>query len=483
MKQRCKALLLASILACSGLITQGAAAEEKRTTIADQTQVAVTIYNENLALVKDTRQLRLDTGFNALAFAEVSALIRPETAFLRSLSHPQGFYLIEQNFDFDLLTPQKLLEKYVGKSVGIIKVHPKTAAETREEATVLSVNGGVILQYKDRIEMQAPGRIVFDSVPQNLRERPTLVTQLNSASAKTQTLELSYLTGGLSWKADYVAELSDDDASLDLNAWVTLNNNSGTTYSNATLQLVAGNVNQAPPETELVGMMQRTRVLELAKADTTMAAEALFEYHMYSLKRKTTIAQKQSKQVALLSAESVPVSKEYLLEGHDYYYQSRYNPLGEKLKVGVFVEFENKTSAKLGLPLPKGVVRVYKKDSAGNAQFIGEDRIDHTPENEKVRLKLGDAFDVTAEKKQTEFRRKSAKGPHSYVYDVSFELHLKNAKDTPVTVTVLEPVPGDWVMLKETHKHAKASSGTAAWHVKVPAKGDTTLEYTVKVRY
>ncbi len=476
-----KSMVLALVLAAP--YAASAAIDEKRTTLEDQSQVAVTIYNQDLALVKDTRKLSLDRGLNALAFREVSARMRPETAFLRSLTHPEGFYLLEQNFDFDLLTPHKLLEKYVGKRVGVVRTHPRTGAEKIEQATVLSVNEGVVLRYADRIEMQAPGRIVFNEVPDNLRDRPTLVTQLNSATEQPQTLELSYLTGGLDWKADYVAELSADDAHLDLNGWVTLTNQSGTTYRNARLQLVAGDVNRV--EEAFQAKVERKRLAErtLAKADTGMSEEGLFEYHLYSLNRATTIAENQTKQVALMSAASVPVSKEFLLKGADYYYHSSYGDLGQKLKVGVFVEFDNKESSHLGLPLPKGIVRVYKKDSGGNAQFVGEDRIDHTPKNEKIRLKLGDAFDVTANKTQTRFKRRPATGAFSYVFDASFTVQIKNAKKEAVTVTVLEPIPGDWMMIKESHPHEQAAAGTARWRVTVPPEGETTLSYTVKVRY
>ena len=214
-----------------------------------------------------------------------------------------------------------------------------------------------------------------------------------------------------------------------------------------------------------------------------MTQESLFEYHLYTLQRPTTLANQQTKQVSLLSASSVPVRKELLLSGNDFYYSNSVGDLGQKIKVGVYVEFNNKESANLGQPLPKGVVRVYKRDSAGNAQFVGEDRIDHTPKNEKVRLHLGDAFDVTADRKQTDFRRREATNVASYVHESAYEIVLRNAKPEAVTVTVREPVPGDWTMLQESQKHSKVASGTAQWQVVVPAGGSTTLKYRVLVRY
>jgi hypothetical protein len=469
----------------AALLTFGcahAAVTERPSTLSDQQSVAVTIYNENLALVKDVRRVALDRGPNRLALREVSARMRPETALLRSLSHPGSFSLLEQNFDFDLLTPAKLLEKYVGREVRIVKTHPQTGEETLETATVLAANSGVVLRIGDRIETGRPGRIVYDGVPPNLRDRPTLVSELDSARAGAQTVELSYLSGGLSWKADYVAELNAKDDALDLNGWVTLTNRSGTTYPDARLQLVAGDVNRVHEEMRFAAKAGVMREAAPAAADA-MREESLFEYHLYTLQRPTTIRDNQTKQVALLGAAGVPVRKELVLQGSSYYYRSSVGDIGQKMKVGVFVQFENREAAHLGMPMPKGVVRVYKKDGAGNAQFVGEDRIDHTPKNETVRLKLGEAFDVTADKKQTDFRRREPTNRASYVYESAYEIVLRNAKKEPVAVVVREPVYGDWTMLAETQRHRKVAAGTAEWNLRVPPEGSTTLRYRVLVRY
>jgi hypothetical protein len=459
-----------------------AAVQEKPSTLADQQSVAVTIYNENLALVKDLRRVALEAGRNRLALREVSARMRPETALLRSLSHPGSLALLEQNFDFDLLTPAKLLEKYVGRDVRIVRTHPTTGAESVETATVLAATSGVVLRIGDRIETGLPGRIVYDGVPANLRDRPTLVTELDAARAGTQALELSYLSGGLSWKADYVAELNGADTALDLNGWVTLTNTSGTAYPNAKLQLVAGDVNRVRDEMRLAAKSGAMRAMAEAPAPQ-MAQEALFEYHLYTLSRPTTLGNNQTKQVALLGAQRVPVAKELVLQGSDYYYRTSVGGIGQKLKVGVFVQLENRESAGLGMPMPKGVVRVYKKDSAGNAQFVGEDGVDHTPRNGTVRLKLGEAFDVTADKKQTDFKRREPTNRASYVFESAYEIVLRNAKKEAASVVVREPVPGDWTMLEESQRHAKVAAGTAEWRVAVPAEGSATLRYRVLVRY
>jgi hypothetical protein len=472
-------LLTAALLALSHTVP-AVAVDEKVTTAADQTGIAVTIYNENLALVKDARQVCLDRDLNRLAWREVSAQMRPETAQLRNLSHPQGFRLQEQNFDFDLLTPQKLLEKYLGKEVTVIRTNPASGEETRETATVLATNGGVVLKFADRIETGIPGRLAFSGVPDNLRDKPTLVVSLINPEAGKQDLELSYLTGGLSWRADYVAELSERDDQIDLNGWVTLTNQSGASYPDAKLQLVAGDVNlvrEARPMSREV-MAMAAKVADAAE----LQQESLFEYHLYTLQRPTTLAQNQTKQVALMSASGVPVEKEFLLQGANYYYTGQYGELGQKMKVGVFVEFLNQGEG-LGIPLPKGIIRMVKKDSQGNAQFIGEDRIDHTPKNESVRLKLGEAFDVTANRKQTDFKKLAGTGRYNYVFESAYEIVLKNAKEEAVTVTVREPMPGDWSVVSESHPHEKAASATAEWKIEVPAEGSATLTYRARVRY
>ena len=471
--------MIAGLMAASHA-SLAAPRDEIVSTASDQQGMAVTIYNDNLALVKEARRVRLARDFNQLAWREVSAQMRPETAQLRNVSNPAGFRLQEQNFDFDLLTPQKLLEKYVGREVSVIRTHPTTGAETREAATVLATSGGVVLQFADRTETGVPGRLAFPGVPDTLRDRPTLVISLVNPVAGTQDLELSYLTGGLSWRADYVAELNANDEQLDLNGWVTLTNQSGAAYPNAKLQLVAGDLNlvrDAQPLSRAT-MAMAAKVADAAE----MQQESLFEYHLYTLQRPTTLAENQTKQVALMSATRVPVKKEFLLEGANYYYSGQYGELGQKMKVGVFVEFTNKGEG-LGIPLPRGVIRLYKKDSQGNAQFVGEDRIDHTPKNETVRLKLGDAFDLTADKKQTAFQKLEGTSRYNYVFESAYEIVLKNAKPEAVTVTVREPMPGDWTMVSESQPHSKAASGTAEWRVLVPAEGKATLSYRVRVRY
>ncbi len=456
--------------AVAAAVSVSAFADEKVSREEDRTEVAVTIYNDSLALIREVRKVALDKGDNRIGLRDVSGKMRPETASLRALSGG-AFRLVEQNFDFDLLTPQKLLEKYVGKTITVIKTNPATGAETREEAQVLATNSGVVLKYADRIETGVPGRIAYGAIPGNLRDRPTLVVQVESDTAGAREVELSYLSGGLSWRADYVATLSRDESKLDLAGWVTLTNQSGTGYANAKLQLVAGDLNRVREERRTDFAAKTV----MAAPAPQMAQENLFEYHLYTLGRPTSILDNQTKQVALLSASGVPVRKEYLLTGQNWYYRSAASDLGTKQTVAVYMEFENR-GGELGVPLPKGVVRVYKSDSKGNALFVGEDAIDHTAKNEKVRLKLGDAFDVTATRKQTSFRKIS-----SDVYESAYRIELNNAKDVPVTVKVVEPVSGDWEIISESHRHSKGEAHAAVWLITVPTDSKAVLEYTARI--
>jgi hypothetical protein len=475
MKKKLLNTMIAGLIAASHA-SWAAPREEVATTAADQQSVAVTIYNDNLALIKDARRVRLARDINQLTWRDVSAQMRPETAQLRNVTNPAGFRLQEQTFDFDLLTPEKLLEQYVGQQVSVIRTHPTTGVDTRETATVLSTHGGIVLKFADRIETGVPGRLAFAGVPDTLRDTPSLVISLVNSTAGNQNLELSYLTGGLSWRADYVPDLNERDDRLDLNGWVTLTNQSGAAYPNARLQLVAGDVNRVHDAQPMRATM--AKVADAAE----MQQESLFEYHLYTLQRPTTLAQNQTKQVALMTASRVPVKKEFLLQGANYYYSGQHGELGQKIKVGVFVEFDNKGEG-LGMPLPRGVIRLYKRDSQGNAQFVGEDRIDHTPKNETVRLKLGDAFDVTADRKQTDFKKLAGTSRYNAVFESAYEIVLKNAKPEAVTVKVREPMPGDWEMVSESQPHTKAASGMAEWTVSVPAGGQATLGYRVRVRY
>lgn len=447
---------------------------------SDQTHLAITIYNDNLALVKDSRSLKVPANLSALSFRDVSAQIKPETALLRSLLPNTTLQVLEQNFDFDVLTPQKLLEKYVGQQVTVVKTNPATGQETEEPATVLSAQNGVVLKLGNRIETGLPGRLIYPAVPGQLKDRPTLTTQIDYKGPAQAQLELSYLTNGLQWQADYVAELNSKEDAIDLSGWVTLTNTSGTAYPNAQVQLVAGDVNRVHAPVRAKAMMMRA---EAMAADMPMPSEqGLLEYHLYTLPRHTDVAENQTKQVALLSAQHIPARKTLLLSGTEDIYQNAYPEVQRKQKVKVLVAFENKESSKLGMPLPRGVIRVYKKDQDGSAQFVGEDHIDHTAKNAQVQLTLGDAFDVTADRLQTDFKNLS-KPNQAPVFESAYTLTLHNAKKEAVSVTVQEPISGSWKILSESQPHQKTHAHQASWTVTVPAESDATLKYRVQVKY
>jgi hypothetical protein len=473
-----RSTLLAATTLMTCLVASGPVfADEIPVTPDQQTSIAVTIYNNDLALVRDSRKVTLTQGENDLAFIDVSGGIRPETALLTAQDNPIS--IIEQNFDFDLLTPQKILEKSVGQQIRVMRTNPQTGQDSSEDATVLSVvDGSVVLKIGDRIETAVPGRLVFSAVPPNLRTQPTLVVKLTSEKAGETPVVLSYLTHGLSWAADYVANLSPDEKTIDLNGWVTLTNQSGITYNNAKLQLVAGKVNQVQPPIPAAPLAMSA---DFAAGGRKMQEQAAFEYHLYSLDRPTTIQQNQTKQVALLTAATIPVQKQYLFDNlaQNYGgYLDRSAADARRVNASIRLKFENDEASKLGMPLPEGTIHVYKAESGGDAIFVGEDHIDHTPKNEHVDLTLGEAFDVTARAKQVSFDKLS-----DHVYESSYEIELKNAKKEAITVTIRETMPGNWQVLQESSNHAQINAATAQWQVPVPSEGSSKLSYKVRITY
>ncbi|HYE73424.1 MAG TPA: hypothetical protein VEF04_08835, partial [Blastocatellia bacterium] len=372
-------------------------------TLDDQKSVAITIYNSNIGLVKDTRTLRLPRGTSQLRFMDVAQQINATTVHIKSLTAPNAFDVVEQSYEYDLLNPQKLLDKYVGKELTLVlrTLENNTERLVPTRAALLSNNNGQVWQIGGQIVINPSNiaEIRFDTLPADLIAKPTLVWTLNNTGADTHTVEASYLTNGIGWRADYVVVINQDDTKAGLNGWVTVNNNSGTTYRNADLKLVAGDVNRVQEFAVADSLALKSEGRAQAAAAPQFQEQSFFEYHLYSLQRPATIKNNETKQISLLSAENFNVKKELVLNGQQFYYQGYNNP-GEavKEKVGVFVEFKNSQDNGLGQPLPAGIVRVYKADQSGAQQFIGENRIDHTPKDERVRVKLGDAFDVVAER-------------------------------------------------------------------------------------
>ncbi len=456
-----------------------ALAQEKSVTGAERQSLEMTVYQDDLALITDRRRVDLVAGANTLAFLDVSSRLRPESAALRSVS-AGAIAVREMRFDFDLLTPEALLQRHLGRTVGVVSVNPATGEETQVEAHVLSVDGGVVLRIGERIETQVPGRIVFPEVPAGLRALPTLAVDLDAdAPPRPHELELRYLSTGFSWRSDYVAELSADGRSLDVSGWITLVNGTKTRFPDTRVQFVAGDVhrvrNGVPFRAEAVAR-------DLMVAAPAVQREELFDYHLYTLDRPVTLEPNQVRQVNLVSAEKVPAKREYLLYGQEFYYRGRHAEIGRNLPVAIFVEFVNDAGAGLGVPLPRGVVRVYQPDARGRAQFIGEDTIGHTPRGETLRLNLGNAFDLRADRIQTDFRRLPAP-EREQRFESAFRIAVRNAGDRDVTVTVVEPMPGDWEIVQESHPHEKRSAREALWRIGVPAGGETVLEYRAQVRF
>jgi hypothetical protein len=454
--------------------------EAATTTLDDQIELAVTVYNSDIALVRDVRNLRLGRGTSDLHFMDIAATVNPATVHFRSLSEPSRVSVLEQNYEYDLLEPDKLLRKYVGRDVTLVRVR-RSDNTTREEdvtARLLSYNNAPVWQIGGEIitGLQAD-HIRFPELPGNLYSRPTLIWTLNNTGGTNHRVEASYLAGKLAWNADYVLTVARDDKAADIDGWVTVVNGSGTSFRNATLQLVAGDLNRVR---EAFGRMSADSARkELAAAAPAMAQEAFSDYHLYTLGRKTTVNNHETKQVSMLGATAFPVQKRYVVDGQAFYYRNAQHP-GAPIKdvVQVYYQFKNDEKAGLGMPMPAGTVRVYQSDSKGGVQFVGEDRIDHTPKDETLNLKIGNAFDVVCERKQTDFEKIA-----SNVYEVEYEITLRNHKSAPVAVEVNEPIGGTWRMLQSSHQWTKTSAWASQFAVPVAADGTAVLKYRVRVTY
>ncbi len=454
---------------------------EQTTTARDRQSVNITVYNSNLGLVRETRRLTLPSGRIALRFADVTAQIRPETVHLASLTAPSSLRILEQNYQYDLLNPAKLLDKFVGREITLVLRRYQNNTESFEpvQATLLSNNGGQVWRINGQIVINPTNisEIRFPDFPKNLVATPTLVWDLENNSAAAQTVEASYLTSGLNWRSDYVLLISADDTKGDLQGWVTLTNSSGATFEDARLQLVAGDVNRVAEQPRTYDMMKAAGA---ARTESAFQEQGFFEYHLYTLQRPATIRDNETKQLSLLEAAGFEVKKEFVLNGQRYYYTGYNNPgQAVKEKVGVYMQFRNSQQNKLGMPLPAGTIRLYKKDDKGNQQFIGEDKIDHTPKDEDVRVKVGDAFDIVAERKQMDFKVLST----GHLYEYAYEIKIRNHKDGPVTVVVNEPIGGDWEIVSSTFEAKKTAAFAAQFNVPVAKDGEATLSYRIRVRY
>jgi hypothetical protein len=460
------------------------AAKEKNaqsTTLGDQTDLNVTVYNSNIALVRDVRQLNLPSGLFNLKFADIAATVNPATVHFRSLTEPEKLSVIEQNYEYDLLDPAKLLHKYVGREVTLVRSFRENGESKHEDvkATLLADNNGPVWKIgNDIVTGGAFEGYRFPEVPPNLYERPTLLMSLENSGARKQQIEASYLATNLSWNADYILTVGREDKAADLDGWVTLANTSGTAFHNARLQLVAGDLNRLP----ISGRMLR---MDAGVAGGAMKDRAQFqqesfsEYHLYTLGRRTSVEDKETKQISLLQGTGVPTEKVFIVNGQNYYYHNAQNPGSpQKDPVMVYYKFRNEQKAGLGMPMPAGNVRVYQKDSKGGVLFIGEDRIEHTPKDETVTVHIGNAFDIVEERKQTDYKRIDA-----HTWEMEFEIKLRNHKDAPVVVEVNEPIGGDWEMLSSTFKATKTAACAAQFSVPVAKDGTSVLKYRIRAKW
>ncbi|HTO06219.1 MAG TPA: DUF4139 domain-containing protein [Myxococcota bacterium] len=465
-------------LLCVSLLALSAAAEEPpavhvRSSPEERADLGVTVYSSGFGLVRETRTLPLAKGRAELEFAGVARTIQPETVQIHGLG-PGSLRVLEQNYRYDLLAPEKLLEKYVGRNVRVLRWSELKGRDEEREATVLSAGPPPILRVGDEITWGFPGRISFPEIPKNLISHPSLVWLLESGGDKPK-VEVSYLASDLTWKADYVLVVDAADTTGDLNGWVTLDNRSGAEFENAKLQLVAGDVHRVQNAVPADRPMRA-----YAKAEAAAPAfqeEGLFEYHLYTLERPATLLENEQKQIALLEASGVKLKKKLTFRGQRYWYGSAFGGQTLPSKVEVSLELENRESDHLGMPLPKGIVRVYKRDSTGGRQFLGEDQIDHTPKDEKLRIRVGDAFDVIGERRQMEYKVIDKCRSES-----SWQIDLRNHKTEAVEVDVIEPAGSDWEVVSSSHKPVKEDANTFSFHVPVPANGTTRVEYRVRVR-
>ncbi|MCP5063095.1 MAG: DUF4139 domain-containing protein [Ignavibacteriae bacterium] len=453
------ALLLSALTLASPLSTDAQEYNQKK--------LAVTVYNNNLGVVKDTRELNIKSGNSKISITDVAKLIDPTSVHIKLDGQ-----VIEQNYQYDLVNLNKILQKYVDRDVQLFNENN----ELIEGKLLSAVSGQIVLQKKDGGLLMIPNldkyRFSVGNLPDGLITKPTLVWSVNSNNSGKQNVEISYQTRGMGWHAEYVAVLNKDDTKLDLNSWVSVDNNSGATYKNAKLKLVAGDVNRVQDRNRLYKEnMRQVKAVTAYDSSPQFEEKSFFEYHIYNLQRPTTLAQNETKQISLFEAQNVTAKKKYFFRSGGGYYGNN-NSNG---KVNVIVEFDNKESQKLGVPMPKGKVRMYKSDGE-SLEFVGEDFIDHTPRNETIKLKIGDAFDIIAEERQVEHKKITDR-----VYEQVQEIKIKNRKKEDVVVEVERHLGYNWEILNTTIDYKKKNATTIVFQVLIKENKETILNF--KVRY
>lgn len=447
--------------------------------------VQLTVYNAGFALVKDTRSIDLKSGFNSIEVADVAAKIDPSSILFKPLDKSSQIGILEQNYQYDLINPNNILSKLVGERVWFSK---------GESGILMNppANGGLVIKKDDGTMLMNVWPNMVDKLPNGLKASPTLNWLLASDKTGEQDAEINYITEGMGWVADYVALVNKNDTALDLTGWVTLNNNSGATYKNANLTLMAGDVRRIQNSGFALGdsLALKGDLRMLDKDKKQFEEKSFFEYHMYTMTRPTTISQNETKQISLLNAADAPVKKEMIYDARGDWFRSWWYPgrtdgdpgscydTSNYHKVNVILELKNSKENHMGMPLPKGRIRVYKLDDTGSQQFVGEDQIDHTPKDEKVRLYIGDAFDVVGDYKRTDYKR-----INSRTVQESFEVVIRNHKDKAVDVKVVDHVWADWSVTGKSHDYIKKDAGTIEFPVNIPANKNVKITYTIKTTW
>lgn len=444
--------------------------------------VEITIYNHDLGVVKEKREMTLKKGLQEIRISDVAALIDPASVHFKSLSFPQDTFVLEQNFEYDLISQEKLLQKYIGREIEI-REYLQEKEGTREvikKGVLLSTRGGIVVKIDDKIFLNPQGTIVLPDIPEGLITKPTLTWLLQSNKEGKHLTEISYMTSGINWLSDYVLVVDKKDENIDLTGWVTIDNRSGAKYSNAKLKLIAGDVHRIQPSVPMYMAKKKAEIMA-APAVEQFVEKEFFEYHLYTLQRRTTIKDNEKKQIEFVTSQGIPAKKLFIYDGarfsfrapvsySDYYYGDQCNK-----KVWVMMEFKNSKENNLGIPLPKGKMRVYKKDDEECLQFIGEDHIDHTPKDEIVRIYLGNAFDVVGERKLLD------KKVYERSQEITTEIKIKNRKKEGIEIVVVEHQCGaNWKITKSSHKFEKRDVDTIEFKINIPKESEEVITYTAK---
>lgn len=466
---------------------------------AERTSVDLTIYNQNLSLIREERKLNIPKGLSRVIIPDIPSTIDGTSLHFSSLTDPFAVRVLEQNYQYDLVNQAKLLEKYIGKEIEFVRLNEETKKEYSVFGKLLAAGwsapqtfygtvptaGGMVAQIGGKIEINPVGRLVLPSLPEGLILKPQLEWLVENTKPGEHKTEISYLAGQLSWNSNYVALLNKDDSKLDLTGWVTLTNNCGTSFKDAGLKLVAGDVNIVQEEFR-GGRMATDMMMKSVEPQFTQTE--LFEYKLYTLQRRTDINNNETKQVELVSGKNVSAKKVFIYDGladqwrwwaNNYSYRNQ-GSFGQQSnpKVGVFVTFKNDAKSGLGLPLPKGKVRVYKRDDDGKEQFIGEDRIDHTPKDEEIRLYLGNAFDIVGERAQTDFKSFAS----GKVVEETIQIKVRNHKNEPVEVLIYEHPWrwNQWEITKSSTGWVKVDQSTIKFPVKIAKDEEKVVTYTIR---